>query len=101
VIKKPKSTYEAQKEALKLFAAGYNPLKNTAFPRIGKFNFIKIERNFGKIIPIVLYKCAGVNAYCVHKHDINSNVYHALYRLCSHAKPELYKDVVQKYYENL
>lgn len=90
-IKKATQSQQAQKTALKLFAQGYRPLKNTAFPRIGMFNYGKIRKRFSIITPLVLNQCAGVHAYTIDRKDVPNDVYYSLIRLSNNATIKTYK----------
>ena len=90
-IVKPTQKQHSQKKALKLFAAGYRPLKNSAFARVGKFNYSKIRKRYGVITPYVLNEVAGVSAYMIDKQDVDNDTYYALFRLVKNATVDTYR----------
>jgi hypothetical protein len=100
-IVKATHTQEAQKKAFKLFAQGYRPLKNTAYPRIGRFNYSKIRKRFGAITPYVLNECAGVHAYVIGRKDIPSDVFYSLVRLSNNATIDTYRLLAEQQNEIL
>lgn len=99
-IVKPTQKQTAQKKALKLFAAGYRPVKNSAFARIGRFNYTKIRKRFGVITPYVLNEVSGLGAFMVDRKDIDNDTYFALYRLTKNATIETYGMLCEQINEN-
>lgn len=100
-IVKPTLKQKSQKEALKLFAAGYRPLKNSAFPRVGRFNYSKIRKRYGVINPLVLQQVAGVGAFMLDRKDVPNDTYYALWRLVKNATIETYVLLCEQQNENV
>jgi len=97
VIEKPTQNTEAQKEALSLFAAGYRPLKNQPMTKVGKIDIAKIRNVKGKLTPMLVEQAAGIPWYSKDKKDIDSAVFHALYRLTTAADTEAYRLLIEQH----
>lgn len=86
-----------QKEALKLFAAGYRPLKRSASNKIGKIDIAKIRQRRGSINPYLLMELQGVEAYSKNKMWVDSKVYYVLYKLTRSANHEVYQKMCEQH----
>ena len=78
----PVLTTEIKKEAIKLYALGYKPIRYTVFPIIGKINYETILLRYGEITPAILYDSIGKRFFMKHERDVGRYLYNALVTLC-------------------
>lgn len=84
---KPKPKKETEIQAMKLFAAGYRPIKNTIYPRIGCIDIKKLRRRC-PITPMSLRTFAGREVYCSDIRTVDSLLYYTLCRLSNQANAD-------------
>jgi hypothetical protein len=95
-IVKPKVKKETEIQGMKLFAAGYRPIHNTVYPRIGCLDIKKLRRRC-PITPLSLRTFAGRELYCSDIRTVHPTLYYTICRLSNQA----YADPLNKVYTEM
>lgn len=85
------------KEAMKLFAAGYRPMRNNPMPMIGKIDVAKVRRMRGTVNAVILQHVAGLGYYSKDIKNINSRLYYALWRISKKADFRAYELLAEQH----